>query len=54
MRGKDVRCIEFEKYDQYGRILGKVWVSPPDCPPCDKTLNMCLAQITSGMAWWFR
>src|SRR4030067_1741802 len=46
--------VEFEKYDHYGRILGKVWVSPPDCPTCDKTLDVGLAQITSGMAWWFR
>ena len=53
LRGKDV-CVEFEKHDHYGRILGKVWVSPPDCPTCDRTLDVGLAQITSGMAWWFR
>ena len=51
--GKEVR-IEFEKYDRYGRIVGKVWVTPIDCPSCDKTLDVGLAQITSGMAWWYR
>jgi hypothetical protein len=25
-------------------------VRPPDCPPCDKTLDVDLAQITSEMA----
>jgi len=47
--GKEVR-VEYEKYDRYGRIVGKVWVSPPDCPTCGKTLYGSLAQITSGMA----
>ena len=53
VRGKEV-LVEFEKYDHFGRIVGKMWVSPPDCPTCDKMLDVCLAQITSGMAWWFR
>ena len=53
--GKDVRIrVEFQEYDRYGRIVGKVWVTPHDCPTCDKTLDVGLAQITSGMAWWFR
>ena len=51
--GKEVR-IEFEKYDRYGRIVGKVSVTPPDCPTCGKKLGAGLAQITSGMAWWYR
>jgi len=25
-----------------------------DCPRCGKTLDVGLAQITDGMAWWFR
>jgi endonuclease YncB( thermonuclease family) len=50
---KEVR-IEFQKYDHYGRIVGKVWVTPMDCPTCGKTLDVGLAQITSGMAWWYR
>jgi len=51
--GKEVR-VEFEKYDRYGRIVGKVWVTPLDCLTCGKSLNACLAQITSSMAWWYR
>jgi endonuclease YncB( thermonuclease family) len=51
--GKEVR-VEFEKYDRYGRIVGKVLVTPPDCPTCGKTLDVGLAQVTTGMAWWYR
>jgi endonuclease YncB( thermonuclease family) len=50
---KEVR-VEFNKHDRYGRILGKVLVKPPDCPTCGKTLDVGLAQITTGMAWWYR
>ena len=50
---KDV-CVDFNKHDRYGRIVGKVWVKPPDCPTCGKTLDVGLAQITAGMAWWFK
>jgi endonuclease YncB( thermonuclease family) len=50
---KEVR-VEFNKYDRYGRIVGKVWVRPPDCPTCGKTLDVGLAQTTTGMAWWYR
>jgi endonuclease YncB( thermonuclease family) len=51
--GKDVR-IESSKKDRYGRVLGKVWVQPRDCPDCRKTLDANLAQILSGMAWWYQ
>jgi endonuclease YncB( thermonuclease family) len=51
--GKEVR-VEFTKYDRYGRIVGKVLVRPPDCPTCGKTLDVGLAQVTTGMAWWYR
>jgi endonuclease YncB( thermonuclease family) len=51
--GKEV-WVESTKSDRYGRILGKVWVQPPDCPTCDKTLDVNHAQILSGMAWWYR
>jgi len=50
---KNVR-VEFDKHHRYGRIVGKVWVMPPDCPTCGKTLDVGLAQVTSGMAWWYR
>ena len=45
---KEVR-VEFNKRDRYGRIVGKVWVRPPDCPTCGKTLDVGLAQITTGI-----
>lgn len=51
--GKDVR-VKSSKNDRYGRVLGKVWVQPGDCPSCGKTLNANHAQILSGMAWWYR
>ena len=51
--GKSVR-VEFSKADRYGRILGKVWVQPSDCPDCGRTLNVNHAQILSGMAWHYR
>ena len=50
--GKPVR-VEFSRRDRYGRILGTVWVQPPDCPSCGKTLNANHAQILAGMAWWY-
>src|SRR5512139_3692217 len=30
--------VEFQKRDRYGRIVGKVWVTPPNCPTCGNTL----------------
>ena len=51
--GKEVK-VEYEKHDRYERIVGKVWITPPDCPACGKTLDVGLTQITTGMAWWFR
>ena len=50
---KEVR-VEFNKHDRWGRIVGKVLGKPPDCPTCEKTLDVALAQITTGMAWWYR
>ena len=46
--------VEFNQHDRYGRIVGKVWVTPPDCPTCGKTLDVGLAQVMTGMAWWYR
>ena len=51
--GKEVR-VESSKTDRYGRVLGKVWVQPVDCPGCGKSLDANHAQILSGMAWWYR
>ncbi|MFV8817127.1 thermonuclease family protein [Haliea sp. E17] len=51
--GKMVK-IEATKTDRYGRTIGKVWVQPNDCPSCGLTLDANLAQVTAGMAWWYR
>ena len=56
--GKDV-VVEWVKRDRYGRVLGKVWVESPDMPchgkpDCPKTLDARLAQLTAGLAWWYR
>jgi len=51
--------VEYEKRDDHGRIVGKVMVASPDaCPDasntCPKTLDAGLAQLTVGLAWWYR
>jgi len=51
--GKEV-LVDWYKQDIYGCIVGKVWVQPADCPSCGKTLDVSLAQVTDGMAWWYR
>lgn len=51
--GKDVR-VEWEKRDKYERIVGKIWVQPASCPTCPMTLDAGHAQITVGLAWWYR
>ena len=50
---KDVR-VEWAKRDKYQRIVGKVWVQPASCPTCPMTLDVGHAQITVGLAWWYR
>ena len=50
---KDVR-VDWDKRDRYGRIVGKVWVQPVSCPACPMTLDAGHAQITVGLAWWYR
>ncbi len=56
--GKEVK-VAWNKRDRYQRIVGKVWVESPDAPcrgkpDCPKTLDAGLAQITAGLAWWYR
>lgn len=50
---KEVR-LEGDKRDRYGRTIAKVWVSPPDCQRCPKTLDAGLAVLTSGLAWHYK
>lgn len=44
------------KRDRYGRLIEKVLVADPSCTArtCPKTLDAGLAQVTTGMAWWYR
>jgi len=51
--GKEVR-LEGDKRDRYGRTVAKVWVSPPDCQRCPKTLDAGLTVLTSGLAWHYK
>lgn len=53
--GKRV-AVQWEKRDRYGRIVGKVLVAAPGCPgdDCPETLDVNLAQIEGGLAWWYR
>jgi TonB family protein len=55
--GKDVR-IEWTRRDGRGRIVGKVWASPPgSCPEgqldCPKTVDVALDQLKAGLAWHY-
>ena len=53
VHGKTVRA-DCTKTDRYGREVCKVWVRPADCPECGATLDVNHAQISAGLAWWYR
>lgn len=53
VHGKPV-TIRWTKRDRWKRIIGTVWVEPADCPGCGHTLDTGRAQLSTGMAWWFR
>lgn len=46
--------VQWRKRDRYGRIVGKVMVRSPDCPSCPKNLDVGQAQLSVGLAWWYR
>lgn len=51
--------VESQKRDRFDRLVGKVRVASPDSPcrgkpDCPMTLDVGLAQIVSGRAWWIR
>ncbi len=52
---KDV-AVDWHKHDRYQRIVGKVMVADTNCTAatCPKTLDAGMAQITVGLAWWYR
>lgn len=53
--GKQV-AVEWNKFDRYQRIIGKVKVANPSCSKaeCPKSLDAGMSQITVGLAWWYR
>ena len=56
--GKTV-VIEYEKYDRYKRIIGKVLVDPPGevfcmALDCVKKIDAGLEQIKRGLAWHYK
>ena len=47
--------VHWEKRDRYGRIVGKVLAADPVCEAgCARTLDVGLALVRSGHAWWYR
>ncbi|MBZ5653622.1 MAG: thermonuclease family protein [Acidobacteriia bacterium] len=51
--GKDATAL-CNKIDRYRRGVCVVYVQPPDCPTCDQTVDVALAQVAVGAAWWYR
>ena len=49
----DVRA-ECPKLDHRTSVVCKVWARPTDCATCERTIDVGLAQISGGMAWWHR
>jgi len=52
-KGKEATLL-CHKTDRYQRKVCKVMVQPWDCPTCGHTLDVGLAQIVVGLAWWYR
>jgi endonuclease YncB( thermonuclease family) len=42
------------KLDHRRSVVCRVWAHPTDCPTCDRTIDVGLAQVSVGMAWWYR
>ena len=51
--GKEA-TLECRKADRGERKVCKVKVQPLSCPACGHTLDVGLAQIVAGAAWWHR
>lgn len=51
--------VEWQKRDRYERLVGTVWVAPPEShcrgqAGCPRILDANLAQLQLGLAWWYR
>jgi endonuclease YncB( thermonuclease family) len=42
------------KLDHRTSVVCRVWAHPTDCPTCNRTIDVGLAQVSLGMAWWYR
>lgn len=51
--GKEA-TLECHKVHRYQINVCKVMVQPESCPTCGHTLDVGLAQIVAGAAWWYR
>lgn len=53
---RKIATIEARKTDRYGRTVARVLVADPSCTSgdCPKTLDVGMAQLTVGLAWWYR
>lgn len=45
--------VQWQLKDRDDRILGKVLATPLGCATCDMTLDVNLAQVSAGYAWWY-
>lgn len=46
--------LDCRKTDRYGRSICAMWVAPATAPDGPQTLDVGLAMLTVGMAWWYR
>ena len=52
LSGKEV-LVKTSGSDDFGNILATIWVEPPDCSSCKKTLEVNYGLVKAGMAWWY-
>jgi len=45
---------ECPQLDHRKSVVCKVLAHPTDCTTCGRTIDVGLAQISAGMAWWYR
>lgn len=53
LAGKEV-SVDVGKRDGTEQVIGRVRVRPADCLDCKHSVDVGLAQVQGGMAWWTR
>ncbi|MEH6569183.1 MAG: thermonuclease family protein [Halioglobus sp.] len=53
LSGKEVK-VKPIGIDDFGNTIGTIWVEPPKCRTCKKTLDVNYALLEVGMAWWYQ